>query len=421
MQAELIAVGTELLLGDAVDTNSAWIAQRLAEIGVDVYRHTTVGDNPERLAAVLTEAAGRADALIVTGGLGPTQDDLTREAVARAAGVGLQRRPELVEHLRTRFAQRGRPMPENNLVQADLPAGARVLEPVGTAAGFALELPVRGHPVVCYCLPGVPREMQVMVERDVVADLIERGGLSATVSRMVRTAGMSESAVAEVLAPVVERLEGAGNPTVAFLATRGETRVRITAKAGSREAALGLVDPVVDEVRALLGRSVVGLDEEGAEHAVGRLLGAHGWRLAVAESVTGGGVGARLVTVPGASDWFAGGLVVYATESKTRLAGVDPELLRAHGPVSAAVAGALALGAARRLETVVGLGVVGVAGPEPQGGQPVGTVCTGVVVGGDQPHTRRVTVPALQRPEVLEWAVALALDHLRRDLAARSA
>lgn len=412
LRAEIVAVGSELLLGQSVDTNSGWISARLAEIGVDVFRHTTVGDNVERIVEELRGAAVRADAVIVTGGLGPTQDDVTRDAVARHAGVRLERRPELAAYLEEHFARGRRQMPASNLRQADLPAGARVLSPVGTAAGFAVEV---GGALV-YCVPGVPAEMEVMIERDVVPDLVERGGLATTVSRVVRTAGMSESGVAELCGDLVERLDREDSPTIAFLASRGETRVRVTAKAASREAARALTDPVVEEIVDRLGAGVVGLDDEGIEHAIARQLRRTAWTLAVAESVTGGGVQARLVTVPGASDWFLGGIVAYTEVAKTGVACVNGDLLARHGPVSEPVAAALAAGARDRLGADVGLGVVGVAGPATQGVRDVGTVCVGVVVPDAPPCTRTVVLPSRSRTELQEWAASVALEGLRRRL-----
>jgi nicotinamide-nucleotide amidase len=413
VRAEVVAVGTEILLGDNVDTNSAWLSRRLAEVGVDVFRHVTVGDNLERLTVVLREAAVRADVVLVTGGLGPTQDDLTRDAVARLLDVPLERRDELERHVTEYFARGGRPMPERNLVQADLPRGARVLAPVGTAAGFAVDV----DDAVLYCMPGVPAEMRRMFDRDVLPDLSARAGLAVTVSRVVRTAGISESAVAEACGPLVERLEAAGNPTVAFLASGGQTRVRVTAKAGSREAAAALLEPVVEEVLTALGISVVGIDDEDLQHAIARQLRRAGWTLAVAESITGGGAGARLVTVPGASDWFQGGLVTYTSAAKTRLAGVDEQLLRASGAVSEPVAGALASAARERCGADVGLAVVGVAGPGEQDGQPVGRVCVGVALPGGEVRTRAVMLPGRDRQQMQEFAVSGALEYLRRSLA----
>lgn len=410
--AEVLAVGTELLLGDHVDTNSARISRRLAEIGVDVYRHTTVGDNVQRLAAALREACARADVVLVTGGLGPTQDDLTREAVADVAGVPLRRRDDLADLIVAHFATRGRPMPENNLRQADLPEGATVLEAVGTAPGFALDL----GPTRVWCMPGVPREMEVMLDRDVVPELRRRAGTRTTVSRVVRTAGISESGVAEALAALVDELDGYRGATIAFLASKGETRVRVTGRGTTREEALALLQPVVDEVVARLGAGVVGLDDEGVEHAIGRRLAAAGLTLAVAESVTGGGVGARLVQVAGASAWFLGGVITYATPSKVVLAGVDPEVLDDEGPVSEAVAGALAAGVRDRLGADVGLAVVGEAGPLPQSSRAVGTACVGLAGPGADVRTRTVRLPGRSRGDLQEFAASVALDALRRRL-----
>lgn len=413
LRAEILAVGSELLLGDSVDTNSAFLSRRLAEAGIDVYRHVTVGDNDERLYTALVEACGRSPVVLVTGGLGPTQDDRTRDAVARLAGVPLVRDQRLEAYIVERFATRGRPMPASNLRQADVPEGCRVLAPQGTAAGFAVE--AAGARV--YCLPGVPAEMRTMFDEEVLPELTRMAGGQSTVSRLVRTAGMSESAVAEACDDIVTRLDAVGNPTVAFLATRGETRVRVTGKGATREAALAIVDPIVAEVVERLGPGVTGLDDQGAEHEVARLLTRAGWRLAVAESVTGGGVGARLVRVPGASSWLSGGLTVYRTEAKARVAGVDEGLLEREGPVSEPTAAALAEAAAERFGADVGLAVLGVAGPDPQGGVAVGTVCLGTALPGDGTRTRTVLVPAHDREQVLEFAAAAALDALRRRLA----
>jgi nicotinamide-nucleotide amidase len=410
--AELVAVGTELLLGDVVDTNSAEIAARLAELGIEVRRTTAVGDEVEAIADVLAGAVGRADVVVVTGGLGPTQDDLTRVALAAVAGVELVRDEAVVADLAGHFARHGWAMADANLQQADLPVGGWWLTRVGTAPGIGIEL---GGGVV-YCVPGVPREMRRMLADDVLPDLRRRLGAAVTVTRSVRTAGLGESQMADRLAGLVARVEAAGAPTIAFLASGGEARVKVTARAATREAALALVDPVVAEVVPLLGEGVVGLDDEGVEHAIARLLGSAGLTLAVAESATGGGVGARLVQVPGASAWFAGGLITYATASKAALAGVGEEVLAAHGPVSAATAEALAVGAADRLGADVGLAVVGVAGPEPQGGQPVGTVWVGVVGPDGFPRSRTVAVPGDDRVELQGRFVQAALTVLHRAL-----
>jgi nicotinamide-nucleotide amidase len=429
MRAEVVAVGTELLLGENVDTNSAWLSARLAEIGVDVHRHTTVGDNHARMVEVIGGACARADVVVVSGGLGPTRDDLTRYAVAELAGVALERHDELVAHMRARFARAGREMPDNNLVQADIPARARIVWPVGTAAGFAVD--AGGAQV--WCLPGVPWELQQMVEAEVLPALREAAGTLTTVSRLVHTAGMGESHVAAAVddviaeldvteegeAPASERDGGAGGagrpPTIALLASGGETRVRVTAQAPTREEALARLQPVVDAVVERLGAGVAGIDDEGPEHHLARLLGERGSTLAVAESVTGGRVAERLVAIPGASGWFRGGLLVYATELKAELAGVDAALLEARGPIDEDVAGGLARGAARACGASVGLAVVGVAGPDPQGGAEVGTTIAAVWDG--EAHVRRRVLPTTERVEVQRMAASMAIDLARRVLA----
>lgn len=433
MRAEIVAVGTELLLGENVDTNSAWLSARLAEIGVDVHRHTTVGDNHRRLVDVVGAAADRADVVIVSGGLGPTRDDLTRFAVAEVAGVELERRDDLLAHLRARFAATGRDMPDNNLVQADLPVGARVVRPVGTAAGFAVKVGNgEAARAEVWCLPGVPWELRQMAERDLLPALREAAGTATTVSRVVHTAGMGESHVAAAVDDVIAELDvaragpGAGEgdadgdearwvPTIALLASGGETRVRITAQAPTREAAWARAQPVVDAVLDRLGRGVAGLDDEGPEHQLARLLAEAGRTLAVAESVTGGRVAERLVAIPGASRWFRGGLLTYSSELKVELADVDPALLDARGPIDADVAAAMAQGAARRCHADVGLAVVGVAGPEPQGGEKVGTAIAAVWDGAS--HVRQRVLPSSERIEVQRMAASMAIDLARRVMA----
>lgn len=413
LTAEIIAVGSELLLGDGVDTNSAWLSGRLVALGIDVRRHTSVGDDAADLVTAITRAVDEHDLVIITGGLGPTQDDVTGAAVARAAGVGLERRDDLADGIRRFWAERGRDVPPRDLVQADVPVGAVVLTPVGTAPGFTLD--IGGALVVC--LPGVPSEMRVMTDAQVLGLLQRRGGLQATVTRVVRTAGAAESAVAHRCAVVAERLDDVGDRQLSFLAAGGEVQVRVTARATDRAAAEALATPIIDELVAALGPWVVGLDDHGVEHLIARHMREHGWTLSVAESITGGGIGARLVTVPGASDWFAGGVIVYATQVKSLLVGVPHRLLDDQGPVSEDVAGALAAGVRHRLATDVGLAVVGVAGPTTQGGRDVGTVCLGVVLADGTRHTRTVVLPALARADVQRRSVTVALDLLRRRLA----
>ncbi len=413
LTAEIVAVGSELLLGDRLDTNSAWLSGRLAELGIDVRRHTAVGDDDGDLVTAVARAADEHDVVVVTGGLGPTQDDVTRVAVARAAGVELERRDDLVRGIRAIWAQWGRDMPARDLAQADVPVGANVLTPVGTAPGFTID--INGALVVC--LPGVPGEMRAMTDAEVVGLLQRRGGLQAIVTRVVRTSGAAESAVAQRCSGLVERSDHADDLRLSFLAAGGEVQVRVTARAADRAAAAARAAPIIDELIALLGVWVVGLDDQGAEHLIARSLRDNGWTLSVAESVTGGGIGGRLVTVPGASDWFAGGVIVYATPVKSTLADVPSELLDEQGPVSEDVAVALAAGVRHRLATDVGLAIVGVAGPTTQGDQAVGTVCLGVVLADGATRSRTVALPALDRADVQQRSATVALDYLRRRLA----
>jgi nicotinamide-nucleotide amidase len=412
VRCEIIGVGTELLLGQIVNTNATWIGQRLADVGWDCLRHTVVGDNQERIAVAIREALGRADALIVTGGLGPTQDDVTREAVAAVAGVRLERHPEIEQWLRERFSRMSSArMSEMNLKQADVPEGGRVIDnPVGTAPGLIVE--VGGKPI--YAVPGVPREMERMLEQAVLPDLAARAGEGrAIVSRTLRTAGIGESSLAERLTPLWDSF-AAGGVTMAYLASAGEVRIRLTAVGGTRDEALDEIRPVEAAIRNQLGDLVYGLDDETLEAKIGRLLVGAKRTLACAESLTGGLVGGRITTVAGSSDYYLGGVISYATDAKAVVLGVDRDLLSEFGPVSEAVAGAMAEGVRRLLGASVGLATTGVAGPAEQGGQPVGTLCLGVA-DADGAITRKLRAPG-DRAQIRAWATTSALDLLRRRL-----
>ncbi len=417
MNVALLAVGTELLLGDVVNTNAAWLGRRLTEAGLDVVASTVVDDHTDRIAraaraAIGAGALGRADALVITGGIGPTQDDLTRAGLGAAAGVALRRDDALARTLRKRYAELGRRMPEPNLVQADLPDGAEPIEnPHGTAPGIRMGL----ADGVAYALPGVPHEMRAMVEASVLPDLLARAGRpAAIVTRTLRTAGTGESAVAERLGPLHEQLAAGGNPMLSFLAGEGEVRVRLTARADTTEAAWALIEPAEAQARQALGETVYGADEDTLDAVVHRLLAARGATVAAAESLTGGLLGAALSELPGASATYRGGLITYATDIKTSLAGVSVDLLAARGPVADDVAAAMAEGARDRLGATYGLGLTGVAGPEAQGGQPVGTVCIGLA-GPGPTAVRSARLPG-DRPRIRRYAVVAALDLLRRHL-----
>ena len=410
MRCEVVAVGTELLLGQIVDTNSAWLGEQLALAGIDRTHGQTVGDNLDRITEALRLALARADAVIVCGGLGPTQDDITRDAIAAVMGVELVPDDDVADRILDRFAARGRRMPANNLRQALVPRGAvAIADPQpGTAPG--LICPV-GDKVV-YAVPGVPHELHEIVRGAVLPDLVRRAGRVAVIrSRTLRTWGESESGLAERLAEHMRALDDAGSaaPTLAFLASGIEgLKVRITVKADDETTAAGLIEAEEAVVRSLIGDLVFGTDGETMEHAVAAALRDRGLTLAVAESLTGGLVASRLVNVPGASDWFRGGVVSYAPEVKFSVLGV-PE-----GPVvSAATAAAMATGVRDLLGADVGLGVTGVAGPDALEGEPPGTVHLGAVVGGAEPVTARVVLPG-DRERVRQFACISLLDLARR-------
>ncbi len=408
MRCEVVAVGTELLLGQIVNSNAAWIGEQLALRGIDHLRQTVVGDNRERIVAALREALERADAVVVCGGLGPTQDDITREALAEVMGVPLVRDESLVDHIREVFARRGRAMPESNLKQAEVPEGAAPIEQrTGTAPGLICPL---GDKVV-YAVPGVPSEMREMMTRAVLPDLEERAGERQIIhSRTLRVWGESESRLAELLAPRLEALDEAGNPTIAFLASGIEgIKVRLTARAATAQDADALLEDEESQIRAILGDLVFSSADEPMEVVVGSLLERQGLTLAVAESLTGGLVASRLVTAPGASAWFRGAVVAYDSEVKFDLLDV-PE-----GPVvSEAAAIAMADGVRRRLRADIGLSTTGVAGPTEQEGQPVGTVWLGMA-GGDAADAVHLRLPG-DRDTIRQLSVISVLDRLRRRL-----
>lgn len=414
MRCDVVAVGTELLLGQIVDTNSAFIGERLAASGIDSLLQVKVGDNLERVRRVLEQLLADADALIVCGGLGPTHDDLTREAIAAVMGVGLQRDQVVAETIGRLFAERGRTMTANNLRQADVPDGATVIAQTrGTAPGLICPVDVGGVAKVIYAVPGVPHEMRDMIERAVLPDLLRRSGSDATiVSRTLRVWGESESGLNERLDPVIDDLDRAGNPTLAFLASGWEgLKVRLTAKAPTVATARALLDPVEARVRGLLGELVFGADDDTMESVVLQLLRARGWSLGLAESVTGGLVAGRITEVPGASEVFRGSVVSYASDVKYAVLGVD------EGPVvSERAAAQMAAGARRVLACDVAVALTGVAGPSEQDGMPVGTLCIGLAM-PDRSLTRTVRLPGL-RDQMRQMSVITALDLLRRELLA---
>jgi nicotinamide-nucleotide amidase len=374
MIVETLAVGTELLLGQITNTNAKEIATRLAESGFTHLNQTVVGDNAGRMESAIDRATERSDALIITGGIGPTADDITRDAVAAVAGVPLVY-DETYEHvLRERWSQL-RPdiaFPESNLRQAFRPEGSHVVvNPKGSAPGFRLRI---GSCWV-FALPGVPAEMLDMVDELVLPFLRERAGEGrVVVSRVLRSWGMSEAKVGEELQDL---FDSSTNPTIAFLASAGEISIRITALAGSDGSARLLIAPVEREVRERIGDRIFGVDDETIERVIRRELESRGWTIGTAESATGGLVGRRLTSLPGASATFRGSVVAYASDLKTSILGVPESTIDEHGVVSEATAEAMALGARAVLGVDVAVAVTGSAGPEPLE-QPVGTMIVAV-------------------------------------------
>jgi nicotinamide-nucleotide amidase len=408
MRVEVVAIGTELLLGQIVDTNSSWIGQRLAASGLDSHFQTKVGDNHDRIVSALRIALERSDAVICCGGLGPTQDDITRDAIAEVMGVPLIRHPEIVERIRAMFVARGRVMAENNALQADVPQGASIIEQTkGTAPGLICSIGDR----VMYAVPGVPHEMTDMMERAIVPDLIRRSGTTSVIeSRVLRTWGVAESTLAELVAPRLDALNlpGAAPATIAFLASGMEgIKVRVTAKAASHNEVVAVLDGQERALRDILGALVFGTDDETMEVTIGNLLVGSSETLAVAESVTGGLIASRIVGVPGASRWFRGGIVSYASEVKFDLLNVPV------GPVvGEAAAIAMAVGVAARLRADIGLSVTGVAGPDTQDGESVGTVFVGIARGETQ-FAVKLFLPG-DRERIRQYATISALNEIRK-------
>ena len=425
----MVAVGTELLLGQIVDTNSSWIGEQLALAGIDSHFQTKVGDNLGRMVAALEQALDRSDAVIVCGGLGPTPDDITRTAIAAVMGVDLRRDEAVARRIRAMFYRRDRDMPANNLQQADVPVGARVMDvQPGTAPGLICPIgrardasgapagpeAASGGDKVIYAVPGVPWEMQKMVGECVLPDLQARAGERHVIrSRTLRTWGYSESGLAELLEPEMRRLDASGEATIAFLASGMEgLKVRITAKAADDETALGVLSGVEDRARAVIGDAVFGADDDTMESVVLAMMRSKGLTLGLAESVTGGLIAARLTEVPGASDVLRGAVVPYDRALKTGVLGA-PDV----NAVSSEMALAMASGACRVLGADVGLATTGAAGPDAHEGAEPGTVWIGLYLDGGGEATRvRFN---MARTMVRQLGTITALNLLRTRLLTR--
>lgn len=379
MKAEILSVGTELLLGNIVDTNAAYLARELASLGISVYFKSTVGDNPERLREVVRTAIERSDLVVTTGGLGPTSDDITKDVIAEVLGAELVMDERAAEEIRSFFRKIGREMPAGNLRQAMVPKdGVVFYNDLGTAPGVGF---IKDGKVVV-CMPGVPREMYRMWEKSVAPFLMERlaaaGEAGTIASRTLRVFGVGESTCDAILDDI---MRASTNPTLAPYAKDGEVHLRITAKAPDRKTAEEMIDRIDAEVRSRLGDAVYGQDERALEHVVGDLLRAKGLRLATAESCTGGLIGEMITSVAGSSDYYDRGFVTYSNAAKTELLGVDPEIIARHGAVSHETCLAMAQGARNRSRAELAIAVTGIAGPG--GGtpeKPVGTVYIGVAV-----------------------------------------
>ncbi len=412
MRCDVLAVGTELLLGQIIDSNSAWIGGELAASGIDSLVQVKVGDNVGRIEAQLNRMLVDADAVIMCGGLGPTHDDLTRNAIANVMGVELIEDAAVVARIREMFESRGRTMAENNRRQAEVPVGASIIAQTrGTAPGLICPINIDGVDKVIYAVPGVPHEMRDMVERSIIPDLLERSGETAVIaSRVLRTWGESESGLNEKLDDIIDQLETPDTPTLAFLASGWNgLKVRLTAKDATLDGCRAQLDRWETAVRHEIDDLIFGTDDDTMESVVLDLCRQRGLTLAVAESVTGGLVGGRLTDIPGSSDVFRGGVISYATEVKQTLLGVGD------GPVvSEAAARQMAVGVRDRLGADIGLSLTGVAGPAEQDGQPAGTLFVGMVGPGFE-EVRQANMPGL-RELMRQFSVITALGFLRRHL-----
>ena len=409
LTAEIIAIGSELLAPDRTDTNSLWLTEQLNRLGIEVKLKTIVGDDDARLEEAVKDATRRSKVVITTGGLGPTEDDITRKITARALGRRLLLDENVLEEIKQRFKGFGVAMPERNSRQAMVIEDAEVLpNPNGTAPGMFIEH--KGIAIVL--LPGPPREMKPMFENHVIPRIAPRAGNVRVVRRMLRVAGMGESAVDEKIAPVYTQYE---NPQTTILFNQSEIEIHLTARGRTEEEANALLDRVVLQIEEQLGNAIFSFAGEKMEEVVGLKLSVGSYTLAVAESCTGGLLSQRLTNIAGSSKYFIEGVVTYANDAKVRALGVEPILLLEHGAVSAPVAEAMAEGIRRRADTDFGLSITGIAGPG--GGtedKPVGTVFIAIASEAGTEH-RKLKLPGDR--QLIRWrASQAALDLLRRRL-----
>jgi nicotinamide-nucleotide amidase len=411
MNAEVICIGTELLLGEILNSNAQYLAKQLASLGISHYYQTVVGDNIERIHRALAIAAGRAQILMITGGLGPTPDDLTTAAIASFFGAPLVEHPEIWERIIALHVQSGRTPTANNRKQALLPQGAAILtNPVGTAPGMIWQ----PHPqLLVMTFPGVPSELYPMWQEVAAPWLRQHGYVTQTFhSRVLLYWGIAESALAEKVDAYLQLQ----NPTVAPYADYGQARLRITAKAATPDAALALIEPIEAEIRARTAPYCYGADRDTLASVVASALRSHGQTLAVAESCTGGWLGQMLTSVPGSSQFFTGGVIAYSNQVKQQLLSVPPSTLDLYGAVSPETACAMALGVKQLLGTDWGLAITGIAGPD--GGsdtKPVGLVYGAIAdpQGGTTTYEQRWS-PSRDRDWIRRVSSCSVLDHLRK-------
>ncbi|MEM6612729.1 MAG: competence/damage-inducible protein A [Cyanobacteria bacterium P01_C01_bin.72] len=413
MSAEVICIGTELLLGDILNTNCQYLAQELANLGIPHYYQTVVGDNAERIHQVLATALERSSILIFTGGLGPTPDDLTTETIASFLNTPLEEDASIIQDIQTKFNSVGRTMSPSNRKQALVPQGAMTLpNPTGTAPGIIWQPKAE---LTIMTFPGVPSEMRRMWQDTAVPFLKSQGwGKDIIYSEMMRFRGIGESALAEK----VSHLFDSANPTVAPYAGKGEVRLRVAAKASSQEEAEAVIQPVATEIKQIAGLDYFGSNQDTLAAVVGKLLTAAQQTLSVAESCTGGGLGAMLTATPGSSNYFLGGIIAYANRIKQTLLEVEEQDLLQYGAVSSTVASQMAEGVKQRLQTDWGIGITGIAGP---GGdtaeKPIGLVYIGIATPEGETFSREYRFGGTRGRELVRHLSSCsALDLLRRKL-----
>ncbi len=410
MKAEIISIGTEILLGEIQDTNAHYLASRLPSLGIDLYWVSQVGDNQARLEEAIRLAWGRSDLILATGGLGPTEDDVTREAIAAALDEPLSVDAELEARLREFFARRGiSAMAERNVKQATLiPSAQTIPNPRGTAPGWWVQRDDR----ILVAMPGPPVELERMWEVEVAPRLARMAGGGVIVSRTLKTVGIAEGSVDEMVSPLLK----SSNPSMGVYAKPDGIHLRITAKAATAEEARRLIEPMEEEAGRILGNAIWGADDDTLEAALGSMLRERALTVATMESCTGGLLASTITDVSGSSDYFKGGLVAYTAEMKVAH-GVDADLVRQHGVVSAEVAQDMARAVRQRLDADYGIGITGVAGPEPLEDKPVGTIHIGLD-DGVEPQVISYTF-VQSRAAIKRRAVTTALFLLRRALLRR--